>query len=88
MSLKTKDLDYVIELSHLEIPQENKEKYLTQLQNILGHMDSLNRMPLEDYAPATSPEWSDTFLREDVILPHQSLLLEKNAPALPHGSLG
>ena len=85
MSLTFKDLDYVIELAHLDIPQEDKEKYLSQLQKILGHMDSLNRLPLDAYAPATSPDWSDPFFREDVVKPHAELLLEENAPAWEDG---
>lgn len=85
MSLTLKDLDYVLELAHLQIPQEDKAKYLGQLQKILGHMDNLNRLPLDHFEPATSPDWADPFFREDVVMPHQDLLLEKNAPAWEDG---
>ncbi len=85
MSLSMNDLDYVIELAHLDIAFQDKETYLGQLQTILGHMDNLNRMDLSGLQPTCYGEIEAPFYREDVVVSHSDLSLETNAPRWEDG---
>ncbi len=78
MSLQLSDIDHLMTLSHLSGSQDEKERYLGQLQNILKHMDVLNAVSFDSLPDQAQAE--PTLLREDVVLPHQDLTLDTIAP--------
>ena len=85
MTLSMQDLDYVLELSHLEITPQAKEQYLLQLQSILGHMEALNKLDLDATQPTYYGDVEASSYREDEVVPQENLLLEENAPRWENG---
>ncbi len=78
--LSMQDLDHVIKLSHLEISPSRKDMYLKKLQQVLGYMDQLKRLNVDDVKPSSHAINQSTRLREDVVVPQPDLPLELNAP--------
>ena len=85
MSFTKEDLDHIVNLAHLSVSDEDKAKYLSQLQDVLGYVEQLDQLDLADIAPTAYANTQGTLLREDTILPRQDLLLEQNAPLWEKG---
>jgi aspartyl-tRNA(Asn)/glutamyl-tRNA(Gln) amidotransferase subunit C len=85
MSLSLKDLEHTLKLAHLNIKPEEKKKYLSQLQDVVGHMDQLQSLDLTGIEPSSYANDQGTTLREDVVVETTGLLLEKNAPRWENG---
>ena len=60
-----KTLEYIAELSRLELPEEEKADMLEQMQKILDYMDLLNSVDTD----ATEPLIQFEDLREDEVKP-------------------
>lgn len=45
------DIDYVAKLARLELSVEEKEKFGSQLQDILGYFEKLNAVDVKDVEP-------------------------------------
>jgi aspartyl-tRNA(Asn)/glutamyl-tRNA(Gln) amidotransferase subunit C len=80
MNLQMKDLEHVLKLAHLQIEDNEKIEYLDQLQHILQHMESMNKLDLSAVEPTSYANKQATLLREDIVKPQADLLLEQNAP--------
>lgn len=46
------DIDHIATLSHLTLTGDEKATYLSQLNDIIGHVEKLNTLNLDDIAPA------------------------------------
>lgn len=82
MKLTLDEVDYVALLGRLALNEDEKVKYMQQLEDILKYMDILSEVPTEDVEPMAGPIELYTPLREDTVMP--SLSLEEvlaNAPA-------
>ena len=53
MVISIKDVEYVLELSRLELSGEDKEKFTSQLDNILKYMNQLNKVSTENIEPTS-----------------------------------
>jgi aspartyl-tRNA(Asn)/glutamyl-tRNA(Gln) amidotransferase subunit C len=82
MSLSLEDLDHVASLAHLTLTDDERHRYLGQLQSILDNMGVLNQLALDDTLELAK---TDTPERSDTILPHQNIRLEGNAPQWESG---
>ncbi len=80
MALTQDELNRAITLSHLIISDEKKDVFLCQLNDVLGQVDTLNALDLDNVAPMSSVVEQTQFKREDVAVKPGDLLLEKNAP--------
>lgn len=80
MSVSKDELDHVLRLAHLHVPEEEKEDYLFQLQNTLETMKSLDHLDLSQVVPSAHATLDTHFLREDEAQNSADLLLETNAP--------
>ena len=84
MALTQKDAQYVAQLAHLELTEEERQKFLPQLDSILQYMQKLNELDtsqVEPMAQVTYPARANPSLRED--LPHKTFEQEEalaNAP--------
>lgn len=85
MTFSHADLDHIIHLAHLEVSPELRETYLPQIQSILAHMESINQFDLSDVQPLATAFNTGMPLREDTVVPQQSLRLSDNAPAWTDG---
>ncbi|MFC1753726.1 Asp-tRNA(Asn)/Glu-tRNA(Gln) amidotransferase subunit GatC [Thermoproteota archaeon] len=80
MTLTLNDLDHVLELAHLEIPKQEEESYLAQIQTILEHMENLKKVDLTHIPPTSYTSRQPTLLRQDKVKKQDDLFLEENAP--------
>jgi len=82
MKITREQVDYVALLGRLELTDEEKAKYMAQLDDILKYMDMLAEVPTDNVEPMAGPVELYTPFREDVVKP--SLTTEQalaNAPA-------
>ena len=67
MSIDLKDIDKIENLSRLNVPGEQKEVLLGEINNILGWIEQLNEVDTDGVEPMTSVIESDTPLRMDEV---------------------
>lgn len=68
MPLTEKDVQYVAELAHLELTEEEKKEFLPQLDSILRYMQKLNELDTTQVTPmaqVTYPASANPSLRPD-----------------------
>ena len=80
MSLSMDDLEKTAQLAHLVLGSDHKQQVLSQLNDILTQVDTLNQLDLETVEPMTTVINQDQFVREDEAVKPDNLLLEQNAP--------
>ena len=86
MKITLEQVEYVALLGRLSLSEEEKNKFLGQLDDILKYMDTLAEVPTENVIPMSGPVEIYTPLREDTVkdsLPISEAL--SNAPD-PSGS--
>ncbi|MDR3605177.1 MAG: Asp-tRNA(Asn)/Glu-tRNA(Gln) amidotransferase subunit GatC [Desulfomonilaceae bacterium] len=82
MKITQEQVEYVAVLGRLALSNEEKTKFMGQLDDVLKYMDTLSAVPTDDVEPMAGPVELFTPLREDVVKP--SLPIEQalaNAPA-------
>ena len=87
MTDKGFDIDYVANLSRLALNKEERETFSQQLSNILGFVDKLSELQVENVEPMAQAAGLKSFLREDAVkdsLPVAKAL--ENAPAKEESS--
>lgn len=65
----TLQLDHIIKLAHLEIPQEEKPHYQKQLEKILDYVHILNQLDLSQIPPSAYASEELSNLRKDTLVP-------------------
>ncbi|MGD9818730.1 MAG: Asp-tRNA(Asn)/Glu-tRNA(Gln) amidotransferase subunit GatC [Desulfomonilaceae bacterium] len=83
MKITPEQVDYVAVLGRLYLTEQEKNKYLNQLDDILRYMETLDSVCTDDVEPMASPVELFNPFREDVVKP--SLPMEQalaNAPAV------
>ena len=80
MTLSMKDLEKTVQLAHITIKEEKKEAYLSQLNDILDQVKTIDALDLDNIEPTSTVVEQDQYKREDVAVTPADLLLEKNAP--------
>ncbi|MDF2927392.1 MAG: glutamyl-tRNA amidotransferase [Paenibacillaceae bacterium] len=81
MSITVKDVEHVADLARLELSEEEKSVYTTQLNAILKYAEQLNGLDTGDVEPTSHAVPLSNVMREDVVKP--SLPIEQvmlNAP--------
>ena len=76
------DIDYVADLARVALSDEERAKFSTQLESIIGYVEKLNEMDTENVKPAAHPFPLDNVWQKDEVkghLPVDEAL--KNAPA-------
>jgi len=63
-----KTLEYLAELSRIELDKKNEEKLLEDLQKILGHFEELKSVDTENIEPMTGGTIEKNVFREDEIV--------------------
>ena len=86
MKVTEKDLDMVALLSRLEVPEQDKEKHLHQLDAFLNYVDILSAIPTDDVAPLAHVLPIHNVFREDEVKPSLDRELAlSNAPLKEDG---
>ncbi len=76
------DIDYVARLARIELTEEEKQTFTTQLENILAHADKLNQVDVSGVEPMAHAFALENVLDDDE--PGPALSAEqalRNAPA-------
>ena len=85
MSISKDDLNHVLKLAHLYIPEEDKDAYLSDMTHTLDLMKSLNGLDLEHADPTAYAIQQDHYQRDDRVEDKHDYLLSKNAPDWDEG---
>jgi aspartyl-tRNA(Asn)/glutamyl-tRNA(Gln) amidotransferase subunit C len=75
MPFTEKDVRYVADLAHLELTEEEVQKYLPQIESILEYVQKLNELDtsaIEPMAQVTYPGSQNAALRHDLAQPNFS----------------
>ena len=80
MSLSMDDLEKTAQLAHLVLDDQHKQHYLTQLNDILDQVETLNQLDLDAVEPMTTVIEQDHYVRDDNPVKPDDLFLDKNAP--------
>ena len=68
MKLSTQDVEYVAKLARLEVAETEKEKFTTQLNDILLYIDQLNELETTGVKPMTHAIAVTNAFREDKVM--------------------
>jgi len=82
------DVAYIAKLASLELSNQDKELFQTQLEQVLAYVEQLNEVELPETIFETNPEISLSELREDVAtksISHEEVI--NNAPASTDGCI-
>ncbi len=63
--INKKSLKHLADLSRLELTEKEEEKFLKDLESILGHFQELGELDVADIAPLTGGTSLKNVLRED-----------------------
>jgi aspartyl-tRNA(Asn)/glutamyl-tRNA(Gln) amidotransferase subunit C len=69
MAITKKDVEYIANLSRLEITEEEKDQYAKQLSDILEHVNRLQALDTENIEPTYYAIDMKNVSREDVVRP-------------------
>ncbi|MCS6861399.1 MAG: Asp-tRNA(Asn)/Glu-tRNA(Gln) amidotransferase subunit GatC [Abditibacteriales bacterium] len=86
MRLSREQVEHVALLARLELSEEEKERYMHELNQILEHFEALQRLDTENVPPTSHAIPMTNVLREDVVrpsLPREAVL--QNAPDAAEG---
>lgn len=71
MKITTELVDYISELSRLELEPEEKGAMTAELERIVAYMDVLNKLDTEGVEPMSHVFPVKNVLREDEVIPSQ-----------------
>ena len=81
MGITIKDVEYVLELSRLELGENEKSKFTKQLDNILKYMEQLSSISTKSIEPTLHVIPMKNVYREDEVNPFENIeSIIKNMP--------
>ena len=82
MKINKKDIEYIANLSRIDIAEGEKEMFIHQLSDILSYIEKLNKLNTQDVKPMAYAISESNVFRDDTLEP--SISIENamlNAPA-------
>jgi len=86
MKITTREVGYVAHLARLDLGEEEKETFTSQLNDILQYMERLNGVDTEGVRPMTHAISQANVLRDDV--KRESIGVERALANAPDGEMG
>ncbi len=84
--ITVKDVEHVAKLARLELTEEEKEKFTSQLGDVLKYVEQMNEVDTSDVEPMAHAIDFVNVMREDVVKYEQTKEeLMKNAPDAEDG---
>ena len=71
MKITAELIDYIAELSRLEVPEGERQAMTAELERILAYMDVLNKLDTDGVEPMSHVFPVKNVLREDEVVPSQ-----------------
>jgi len=82
MPVTVKDVEYIAKLARLRFTEDEKQKLMHHLNDILNYIDQLNKIDTSNVEPLSHVVELNNVFREDVVKPGlSSKEALKNAPA-------
>ena len=72
MKITAELIDYIAELSRLEVPEGDRQAMTNQLERIVAYMDVLERLDTDGVEPMSHVFPVKNVLREDQVIPSQA----------------
>ncbi|MBM4065454.1 MAG: Asp-tRNA(Asn)/Glu-tRNA(Gln) amidotransferase subunit GatC [Planctomycetes bacterium] len=69
MKIEKKDIEYIANLSRIELSNQEKETFIHQLSDILAYIDKLNQLNTQDIKPMAYSINTTNVLRDDKLEP-------------------
>ena len=69
MSVTIKDVEHIAKLAKLEVSESEKEKFTHQMNEILDHMETLNKLDTSNVEPLSQVIELHNVFREDEVKP-------------------
>jgi aspartyl-tRNA(Asn)/glutamyl-tRNA(Gln) amidotransferase subunit C len=69
MAITIQDVEHVALLSRLEVTEDEKQRFASELSKIFGHVEELNKVDVSNVAPTAHPLPMKNVFREDVVRP-------------------
>ena len=69
MKIDKKTIEYIANLSRIELSDQEKEVFIHQLSDILSYIEKLNKLNTEDIKPMAHSINTTNVLREDKLVP-------------------
>jgi len=69
MAITKKDVEYIANLSRLEVTEDEKESYARQLSEIISHVENLNELNTDNVEPTYYPIDISNVTRKDIVKP-------------------
>lgn len=81
------DVRHVARLARLKLDEDELDRYVGQLSSIVGHIDRIGELKLEEVPPTTRPLELDNVMREDERRPSlERAEVLKNGPEVENGA--
>jgi len=68
MKLSIQEVEHIAELARLRLTDAEKEKYSEQLSNILGYMEKLQTVDMDNIEPTSQVTGLTNIMREDEVV--------------------
>lgn len=88
MPINKKTLEYLAELSRIELEEKSEEKLLNDLQKILEHFEELKEVDIENIEPMAGGTIEKNVFREDKENPKSEVQTSKLTNAFPDEEKG
>ena len=86
MKITAQEVGYVAHLARLDLGEDEKETFTSQLNNILLYMEILNRVDTDGIKPMTHAISQSNVLRDDA--KRESIGVERALANAPDGDMG
>ncbi|GAE87454.1 Asp-tRNA(Asn)/Glu-tRNA(Gln) amidotransferase subunit GatC [Acetivibrio straminisolvens] len=86
MKVTKETIEYVANLARLKLTEEEKEKFIRDMENIISYVDKLNELDTSEIAPTDHVIPINNVFRDDEVLdsyPKDKMLM--NAPSKENG---
>ncbi len=81
MSISIKNVEHVAKLARLELSEDDKKKFTSQLESILNYIDKLSELEIPKNCEQTIEKEAENVLRADEVIKSIDFeVLKKNAP--------
>ena len=73
MKINKRDIEYIANLSRIDIAEGEKEMFIYQLSDILSYIEKLNKLNTQDVKPMAYAISESNVFRDDTLVPSISI---------------
>ena len=80
MALSKNDMDKLSKLAHIQLSDEEKQRFCSELDQVLNYFETLSKLPLDEKLPQNTLLGERQDLRKDLAKKSSTLNIAQNAP--------